>query len=200
MIRNIKNLEKQLQRFDESRHIPPDLVGFYGEIVSLLVLKKKFESQGYRVVWGHGQSRADITLEKDADKIKIEVKTSRMKPEWYGGNGYGVALNVKPCLKHPKRFFLHRRRGKLKGDFCYFDFLLFVALGKKLEPKFYVFPRKFLLANERYIRNINPRFSSASHRIVLMPRKVLKPDLITGFDRRLGLNRTKYRNNWKAIT
>ena len=84
------------------------------------------------------------------------------------GEGYGAALNIKECLNHPKLFLKHRTRDDVHGDFCYFDYLIFVQLPENFKnPKFFMFTKDYLWKKEKQLRNTNKRFSSATHRIIL---------------------------------
>ena len=174
-IKDIEKLERDLQKL--SMRSTPDIVGFYGELLVWKQLKSKFGGQGYTVSFGSGQSRADIVLAKRNTRINIEVKTSRFKDEWYG-SGYGAALNIKKCKKkeHWKRFLDHPKRGKVYGDFCYFDYLIFVKLNDDLtNPKLYIFSQDYLYRHEKNLRNTNKRFSSATHRIIFIEKKKKTP-------------------------
>lgn len=178
--------------------VTPDIVGFYGELVAWQKLKSVFGPKGYKVKFGSGQSKADIVLWKENKKVNIEVKTSRLKKE-QPGMVYGFAINIKKCKLHPKSTHVHPKKGKIKGDFCYFDYLLLVTLSDDLKKsKFYIFPRKFLEVNERSLRNKSKRFSSGSHRIIFV--ETLKdPEEITSLDKRLTKNKKKYQNAWHLI-
>ena len=82
---DIEKLNLDLQRLD--RRATPDNVGFYGELLVWKELKSRFGWQGYKIDLGNGQIQADIVMEKGGKKLKIEVKTSRLKNEWYTGGG-----------------------------------------------------------------------------------------------------------------
>ncbi len=113
---------------------------------------------------------------------------------------YGFAINIKKCkLPHPKVIYVHPKKGKIEGDFCYFDYLLLVTLSDDLKPQgFYVFPRKFLEANEKFLRNKSRHFSSGSHRIIF-GEEFKDSEEITNFDRHLTRNKKKYQNAWHLI-
>src|SRR3990167_8807909 len=133
--------------------VTPGLAGFYGELLAWKQLRTFFGKQGYNVAFGAGASKADIVLHKGNKKVNIEVKTSRLKRE-QPGMVYGFAINIKKCKLHPKTTHIHPKKGKIKGDFCYFDYLLIITLSDNLKKqRFYVFPRKFLEANEKLLRN-----------------------------------------------
>lgn len=192
LIRDIETLEKDLRVVGMKS--TPDIVGFYGELLAWRELKKHFPN--YEVEFGSGQSKADIVLRKDGKRINLEVKTSRLKEEWHG-LGYGYALNIKKCKKHKDVFYNHPKRGRVQGDFCYFDYLVAVLLSDDLkEKRFYVFPRDLMNKHKKDLRNRNTRFSSATHRMVFLG-KANKTDEITIFDRYLSKNRKKFENNWK---
>ena len=144
IIGDIEMLEKDLRVIGMKS--TPDIVGFYGELLVWRELKKRFSN--YEVAFGSGQSKADIIFKKDGKKVNIEVKTSRLKEEWHG-LGYGYALNIKKCKKHPKAFYNHPKRGRVQGDFCYFDYLVAVFLSDDLrEKRFYIFPRELVVKHE----------------------------------------------------
>lgn len=166
-IKDIQKLNVDLRRL--GMRSTPDIVGFYGELLVWKELKSRFGWRGYNVEFGSGQSKADIILIKNNKKINVEVKTSRLKEEGYG-YWFGAALNIKKCRKqgHEKRFYSHSKKGKVFGDFCYFDYLVFVAIDRSfLNPKFYIIPRSFIERYEKSLRNTHERFSSATHRIIL---------------------------------
>lgn len=197
-IKDIEKLEKDLQKLD--MHVTPDVVGFYGELLVWKKLKSEFGWQGCTINLGSGQSRADIVLTKGGSRINIEVKTSRRKNEWYG-SGYGAALNIKKCKvkEHKKRFLIHPKKGKVYGDFCYFDYLVFIKLNKDLtHPRFYIFSQDYLYRNEANLRNTNERFSSATHRIIFIEEKKKTPE-INRLDLFYTKNHTNFLNKWKKI-
>ncbi len=196
-ILDIKKLDVDLRQL--GTRATPDIVGFFGELVAWKELKSKFGWRGFQIQFGSGQSKADIVLVKRDQKINIEIKTSRLKKE-QPGIVYGYAINIKKCNKpHPKITYDHPKKGKITGDFCYFDYLLLVTLSDDLDaPKFYIFPRKFLEANEQFLRNKSRRFSSGSHRIIFV-EKLEDPEEITSFDQRLTKNKKKYQNAWHLI-
>lgn len=178
--------------------LSPNIVGLYGELLAWERLRKIFEPKGYTVKFGSGQSKVDVILWREDRRINIEVKTSRLKKE---GPGilYGFAINIKKCKFHPRAAFIHPRRGRVKGDFCYFDYLLAVTLSDDLRKvKFYVFPRKFIRAHEQYLRNRSRHFSSATHRIIFI-EKLRNAEEITKFDKRLSKNKSWFENAWKLI-
>ena len=127
IIDDIEILEKDLRVI--SMKVSPDIVGFFGEVLVWRELKKHLPD--YEVEFGSGQSKADIVLWKDKKRINVEVKTSRLKEEWHG-LGYGYALNIKKCKKHPDAFYDHPKRSRVQGDFCYFDYLVAVLLSDDL--------------------------------------------------------------------
>ena len=112
---------------------------------------------------------------------------------------YGFAINIKKCKLHPRAIYIHPKKGKIEGDFCYFDYLLIVTLSDDLKKqKFYVFPRKFLEANKRHLRNKSKHFSSGSHRIIFV-EKLKNSEEITSLDKHLSRNKKKYQNAWHLI-
>ena len=178
--------------------VTPGLAGFYGELLAWKQLRMFFGKQGYHVAFGAGASKADIVLHKGNKKINIEVKTSRLKRE-QPGMVYGFAINIKKCKLHPTASYIHPKKGKIKGDFHYFDYLLIVTLSEDLNsPKFYILPRTFLEKNEHSIRNRSKHFSSGSHRVIFI-EKEKDPEEITSFDRNLTRNKKKYQNAWHLI-
>jgi len=195
-INDILTLEKDLQAI--GRKITPDIVGFYGELIAWEALEKNFGHNGYEIIFESGQSKADIVLRKGNKKISIEVKTSRLKNEWYG-SGYGYALNIKKCKVHPDKIFIHPKRGKISGDFCYFDYLVALLLSGDLrEHKFYIFPRQFIEKHKEELRNKNKRFSSPTHRMIFI-EDIKETDEITKFDRDLMDKKEDYKNAWDLI-
>lgn len=146
----------------------------------------------------HG--RCDLILKREACKnTMIEVKTSNYKSEDYG-TGWGFALNVNKCKKKGHDVFIHTNRGKLKGDFCYFDYLICVILPinfNKFEPNFLIFSRAYLEEHKEEMENKSKRFSYAPYRI-LLPIKERDPNLISNFDRYLMKNRDKF-GNWDIL-
>lgn len=193
ILEDIYKLQIHLKKID--RKITPDMVGFYGELLVLKELSSKFEQSGFRVEWGKGQTRSDFALKKGSESpIKVEVKTSRKKMEWYGEKGYGAALNVKKCKDHPNAKFNNKI-----GDFCYFDYLVLVTLSEDLTPSFYIFPRKLLTKNINGLRNRNPRFKSSSHRIVIPPLKMKRPKMVSAFDHKIAKDKDRFRNRWSSI-
>ncbi|HHT9138111.1 MAG TPA: hypothetical protein ACFYEK_12830 [Candidatus Wunengus sp. YC60] len=196
VIKDILILRKDLQLI--GHRVTPDIAGFYGELLAWKRLRKAFGTKDYAIKFGSGQSKADIMLWKKNRKINIEVKTSRLKEEWFGV-GYGFAINIKKCRLHPSRNFQHPKRGRVVGDFCYFDYLLAVLLSEDLrKARFYIFPRQFLEKNEHHLRNRNKRFSSATHRIVFI-EKAKKTDEVTKFDKSLAKNKRQFENAWHLI-
>ena len=200
---DIKRAIKDIQKLDlDLRNLgtraTPDIVGFYGELLAWKELKSKFGWRGYDIEFGSGQSKADIVLTKNGQRINIEVKTSRLKHEWYG-EGYGYALNIKKCKNHLGEKFKHPKKGMISGDFCYFDYLVAVLMSDDLlSYQFYVFPRNFILKHERELRNRNERFSSASHRMIFI-EKTSDTNEITNLDKLFIREKKKYRNAWHLI-
>jgi len=196
VIKDILILKKDLQRIGHK--VTPDIAGFYGELLAWKKLRKVFRGNEYTIRFGSGQSKADIVLWKKSNKINIEVKTSRLKEEWYG-TGYGFAINIKKCKLHPSRSVQHPRRGKINGDFCYFDYLLAVTLPDDLlKPRFYVFPRRFFEKNEPSLRNKNKRFSSTTHRMIFVMRPK-ETNEVTKFDKKLVKGKDAFESAWNLI-
>jgi hypothetical protein len=201
-IKYIKCAVKDIEKLDaDLRHLgkrsTPDIIGFYGELLAWQELKIRFERKGYKIGVGHGQTRADIKMEKNNKSLNIEVKTSRFKKEWFG-EGYGFAVNIKKCKIHKPDFFVHPKKGKVYGDFCYFDYLITVSLSEDLKKKeFHIFSRSFFKANEKNLRNRNKRFSSATHRLIFI-KNDNKSNEITEFDRRLSRDKNNYKK-WDII-
>lgn len=196
VIADIEKLNLDLGRL--GRRATPDIVGFYGEMLVWKELESRFRQQGYEIDPGKGQSRADIVMKKGNRIIDVEIKTSRLKNEWYG-EGYGAALNAKRCGLHSRRFIKHPKRGNVYGDFCYFDYLIFVQLSENFEnPKFFIFTEDYLWKNEKQLRNVNKRFSSATHRIIFIKNKKPTPE-INQLDISHTKNQIKIKNNWNLI-
>jgi len=197
VMKDILILKKDVEKIGHK--VSPDIAGFYGELLAWVQLRNVFEKKGYAVKFGSGQSKADIVLHKGVKRINIEVKTSRLKEEWFG-IGYGFAINIKRCGEHPGRMLLHPKRGRVHGDFCYFNYLLAVLLSDDLrKARFYVFPRKLLEKNEVSLRNRNKRFSSSTHRIIFL-EKPRRTDEITRFDRLFLKSKKKFENAWSLIS
>lgn len=198
VIKDILILRDDVEKI--GHRVSPDIAGFYGELVVWEKLKHVFGPKDYEIKFGSGQSKADIVLIKDAQRINIEVKTSRLKSEWFGV-GYGFAINIKKCKLH-KRNIIHPKRGKVVGDFCYFDYLIAVLLSEDLRKyKLYMMPRSFFEKHEALLRNKNKRFSSATHRLIF-PKKLNKTDEVTSFDKLFVKTKDKFGFNksWRLIT
>jgi hypothetical protein len=195
-IKDIEGLNRDLVRL--GRRATPDIVGFYGELLVWKELKSRFGWQAYKIELGQGQSRADIVMVKNDKKIRIEVKTSRLKKEWHG-EGYGFALNIKKGDGGSAIAFRHPTRGRVNGSFGYFDFLIGVLLSDDLkEREFYIFPRSFIEKNEELLRNTDKHFSSATHRMVFLGTPS-GSKLITKFDRAFIKNKAKFKDGWSVI-
>ncbi len=189
IIKDILALRDDVEKI--GHRVSPDIAGFYGELIVLDKLKHFFGPKEYEVKFGSGQSKADIVLVGGSKKINIEVKTSRLKEEWFGV-GYGFAINIKKCKKH-KRSLIHPKRGKVFGDFCYFDYLIAVLLSEDLRTyKLYIFPRNFFEKHEAILRNKNKRFSSATHRLIFPDRRMNKTKEVTSFDKRFMKSRDRF--------
>lgn len=197
LLEDILRLKKDLEVQNVS--LPPGLAGMYGEFLVFEKLNKMFTKKGYTVQYFSGQKGADIQLINGKRKIFIEVKTSRLKDEGYG-LWYGAALNIKNCrdIRHSKRLCPHPKRGKVFGDFCYFDYLIFVALDDRFaRPQFYVIPRDFLEKHEQELRNTHKRFSSGTHRIILSNNGTMPKMSID--QRKLIRETERFRDQWDAV-
>lgn len=176
--------------------LPPMMFGKYGELKARIELEEKIPD--VEVEYKSGQSKNDINLVRSHKKpVRIEVKTSRFKKESYG-EGYGFALHIKKCTEHPKAYFWHkRRRRRLEGDLCYFNFLICVCLSEDLQPKYYIFPRKELEQNLEDIKNESVRFSHSPYRIIIP----VKPKLqnLKPFDKKVYDHPENYVNRWDTI-
>ena len=196
LLRDIAKLKKDLDKADMK--LPPGLAGMYGEISVWKQLESKFIKKGFIVEFGSGQSRADIVLYKDNKRINVEVKTSRLKEEGFG-KGYGFAINLKKCKNHTVKYN-HPSRGKIFGDFCYFDFIVAVSLSDNLTASFYIFQNKFIKDNKKSLRNQSKQFKSHTHRIIFIEKeKKKKSREITSFDRKMKKLKDKYKNAWHLI-
>ena len=67
VLKDILVLRNDLQKIDHK--IPPDVVGFYGELLAWNQLRTVFGKKGYSVSLGSGQSKADILLWKGNEKL-----------------------------------------------------------------------------------------------------------------------------------
>lgn len=195
LLRDIAKLKTDLSRADMK--LPPGLAGMYGEVLVWKELERIFKRKGFKVEFGSGSSKADIVLIKGKRKINIEIKTSRLKQE-SPGILYGFAINIKKCKSHPEKIFVHPTRGKIRGDFCYFHFIVAVSLLNNLKASFYIFPREFIIKHEKQLRNRSRRFKSATHRILFI-EKENKSKEITNFDRKMKKLKNRYKNAWQLI-
>lgn len=150
-IRSIMELGNSLKNI-KGGPFPTDLLSTFGELKVFLELKKLFPNSKIRF---KRKARADIAI----DSVNIEIKTSNFKKEDYG-EGYGFALHVKKCKQHPEASFDHPKRGKIRGDFCYFDYLICVAVNENdlKNPSFYIFSRDELNSIVPQIKNKSKRF------------------------------------------
>lgn len=197
LLKDILKLKRDLE--SQKMNLPPGLAGMYGELLAFQKLQQVMKREKMKISYFSGQKGADIQVENGKDKINIEVKTSRLKDEGFGW-WYGAALNIKKCnkQKHADKCYVHPKRGKILGDFCYFDYLIFVALDKNLtKPKFFVIPRSFIEKYHKLLRNTHARFSSATHRIILsngrgMPR-------MADAQKKLIRQTEQFRNRWEII-
>lgn len=193
LLRHIADFKKELER--QGQKLPPGLAGLYGEFLAFKKIQDEFGKKNV-VNFGSGQKGADIQILGNRRRMNIEVKTSRLKDEDYG-MWYGAALNVKKCKKHDLTHD-HPKRGKVKGDFCYFDVVVFVALADDFtEAKYYVIPRSFIEKNEIDLRNTHKRFSSATHRIIISDGKKM-PRMSLSILRTIKKTE-KFENRWDLI-
>lgn len=196
LLKSILKLKKDLEA--QGLRLPPGLAGMYGEILAYEKLEKHFSKKGVETVYFSGQKGADIQLRKKGKVINIEVKTSRLKKE-NPGVLYGFAINIKKC-RHHSGTFNHPTRGKINGDFCYFDYLLAVAMPDNFKnAKLYVFPRAYIREHEKTLRNRSKQFSSVTHRLIFVEDERPGNTEITKFDRDLTKRRRKFKDAWNLI-
>ncbi len=198
LLQDILKLKTDLE--EQGMKLPPGLAGMYGEILAFQKMQEVFGKTKFAVNFFAGQKGADIQLVNGREKINVEVKTSRLKEEGFG-MWYGAALNIKRCRsgKHADVGYDHPRRGKVNGDFCYFDYLVFVALSEDLaDAKFYVIPRNFIEKNEKLLRNTHARFSSATHRIIISDGEQM-PDMPEE-QKKLIRATEEFRDKWEIET
>jgi len=172
-----------------------DLLSTLGELKVFLELKRQFPDSEISF---KGKARADILV----DGVNIEVKTSNLKREDYGV-GYGFALHVKKCRRHPQARIEHTRRGPITGDLCYLDYLICVAIDEKnLEnPTYYIFSREELNNNAPKLVNKSKRFWWALYRILIPvePYLIQKGILYNDFYLQLAKDRDKFKDRWDKI-
>ncbi|MFH2110806.1 MAG: hypothetical protein ABIJ47_06030 [Candidatus Bathyarchaeota archaeon] len=193
-INQITELGHSLQKI-KGGSFPTDLLSVYGELSAYLELRKRFPNSEIKF---KRKARADVEI----DGIKIEIKTSNYKKEDYG-EGYGFALHIKKCKQHPKAHYKHPRRGAIIGDFCYFDYLVCVAVNENNieNPVFYVFSKAEIEGISSEIENKSRRFWYSPYRI-LIP---IKPDLknkgvlYSDFDLEIANDKKKYKKRWDKI-
>jgi Holliday junction resolvase-like predicted endonuclease len=170
------------------------MLGKYGELKAATMLE---QIPNTKVEYRSGQSKNDIDLIRNHQRLlHIEVKTSTYKKEFYG-EGYGFALHIKKCHKHPGAIFKHRKRGYLQGDLCYFDFLICACLSANLRLKYYIFSRKELEQNLEYIVNESTQYSNSPYRIIIPIEPRFKR--IKSFDRRIHDHPKDYENRWDIL-
>lgn len=174
---------------------PTELLSTYGELKVFLKLKELFPTSDIRF---KRKAKADISLES----VNIEVKTSNLKQEDFG-KGYGFALHVKKCKAHPNAFIEHPKRGKVRGDFCYFDYLICVAVDENdfNNPLFYIFTRDEINGLTDKIQNKSKRFWFSPYRILIPidPDPKQKGILYNDFDLSLATDKSEYKNRWDKI-
>jgi hypothetical protein len=197
LLKDILKIKKDFEK--QGMNLPPGLAGIYGEILVYQKLKKFFKTSEYEIIFYSQQKNADIQLIKKGKKINIEVKTSRLKDEGFG-KWYGVALNIKKCRvpEHSNRYYIHSKKGKIVGDFCYFNYVIFVTLNENFStPKFYIIPRDFIEKNKKLLINTHKRFSSGTHRLILSNNgKMPKVDQT---QKKLIRKTEFFRNKWNLI-
>ncbi len=196
LLRDILKLKKDLEKYE--LNLAPGLAGMYGELLVWQELEKRF-GRKYKVKFVSGQGKADFILESDKGNIKIEVKTSRLKDEGFG-LWYGAALNIKRCniSEHSDRYIIHKKKGKIIGDFCYFNYLIFVKLNDDFKAKFYIFETGYLWKNLKLLTNTHPRFNNSTSRIILSNGKLMPK--LNSRQLRLIKEMEKYRNKWSVIS
>jgi hypothetical protein len=179
----------------QGERLPPGLAGMYGEILAYRKLKEIFGKR-FSINFFSGQKGADVQLVNGTRRLNLEIKTSRLKEEGFG-KWYGAALNVKKC-KHHQHMHKHLTRGKIEGDFCYFDFVVFVALSKTFSTcRYYIIPRRFIDENEELLRNTHKRFSRSTHRIIISNGK--KMPNMPPRQRGLIKKTEAFRNRWDLV-
>jgi len=193
-INQITELGYSLQKI-KGGPFPTALLSVYGELIVFSELVKRFPNSN---ILFKRNARADISVEK----MNIEIKTSNFKKEEYG-EGYGYALHLKKCKQHPKASFIHPKRGEIIGDFCYFDYLVCVAVNEHNinKPEFYVFSRNEIESNASEIVNRSKRFSHAAYRIIIPinPDPKYKGVFYKDFDLKIAKDRMLYKNRWDKI-
>ncbi|TSD04105.1 MAG: hypothetical protein Greene071436_202, partial [Parcubacteria group bacterium Greene0714_36] len=111
-----------------------------------------------------------------------------------------AALNIKNCrdVEHANRYCPHPKRGKVFGDFCYFDHVVFVALDERFsKPRFYIIPQCFVERHEKALRNTHKWFSSGTHRLILSNNGEM-PKMPA--DQRKLIHKTEeFEDKWSAI-
>lgn len=196
-IKNLDRLKNQFTKLIENyyrfytKRAPTRLLSEYGEVIVQLRMLKRFD-----IDLPKGQSKADLTIinRKTKEKRDIEIKTSSYKKEEHG-KGWGVALNIKKCTEHPKKYTIYKKEKKY-GDFCYFDYLIFIALDKT-KPSFYIFKRKEIEKHKKELKNCSKRFKASTHRLWI-PQKPKDKNKLSKFELGLCKNK-KYLNKWSKI-
>lgn len=197
LLNDILKIKKDFEK--QGMNLPPGLAGVYGELLVYQKLQKIIKNSEYKIIFFSQQKNADIQLIKGGKEINIEVKTSRLKDEGFG-NWYGVAVNIKRCriIEHSKKYHIHPKKGKVVGDFCYFDYIVFVTLNENfLSPKFYIIPRAFIEKNEELLINTHKRFSSATHRLILSNNGEMPK--VDSKQKELIRNTEVFKNKWNLI-
>lgn len=197
LLTDISKLKTDLET--QGMKLPPGLAGMYGEILVFQKMQEVFAKTKLSVEFFSGQKGVDIQLTNGREKINVEIKTSRLKEEGFG-MWYGAALNIKKCRsgKHTN-VYNHPKRGKVLGDFCYFDYLVFVALVEDFSvAEYYVIPRTFIEKNEKLLRNTHRRFSSATHRIIISDGRQM-PDM-SPEQKKLIKATEAFKDEWSQIT
>jgi hypothetical protein len=193
-IQSILELGSSLQRI-KGGPFPTDLLSTLGELKVFLKLKERFPDSEIRF---NRKGRTDISI----GSLNIEVKTSNFKREEYG-EGYGFALHIKKCTKHPTAFFEHQRRGKIQGDLCYLDYLVCVAINNTdlSNPRFYIFSRDELNSLAPKIQNKSRRFWYAPYRVLIpiRPDPEQKGIIYNEFDLTLAKDKGRFKDRWNKI-
>lgn len=179
--KNFEKLIKSYTSFYKNNRKPTRLLSEYGEILVQEHLIKDFDIE----IPG-GQTKYDLSIINKKTKTRkyVEVKTSSYKNEQEYGNGWGNALNWKKCKEHGVK------------DFCYFDYLVFVAIKEKsLDSEFYIFDTQDIEKNKKFLINKSSRFTKSSHRIWI-PSKPYNE--ARAFDKSLFHNKN-YFKRWDKI-
>ncbi len=181
-IEEILRFKKPFDRI--APRIPKQLVGGLGEFYVL----RKLEKLGLQPEHKGGHSGYDIYL---ADDKRIEVRTSLWKNE-----------GVYPDKSI--RFWGWKVESRNQKKQEKFDYLIGVGLTDDFsKPQFYIFTYKqaFSVGN-----TLIRRFSNIKKKIHLFENKrayrkaiKLRPALVTPYERRINLKKSKFLNRWEKI-